>query len=103
MYTSWNDVLSIDAVRPRLSSIPVLKLRQPYRMDLTVEEGRRQQVAVVETSWWSPVTMSQFPGALPIYETLVGSRWQNRAFGRDVRQYAPWLFQDPSRQEISET
>ena len=57
------------------------------------EEGRLQQVAVLETEWWNPAwSMAPFAERFPILEVVVGRNWQERAFGRDVRQYAPWVF-----------
>ncbi|HEY4385294.1 MAG TPA: hypothetical protein VGN34_12610 [Ktedonobacteraceae bacterium] len=99
LYTPWKNLLGVEPFRPYPSTIlyartfPAFKLREQYRIHLTLEEGRQQHVAVLETSWWNPVSgMAPYADKFPIFEATVGYHWQERAFGRDVRQYAPWVF-----------
>ncbi|HTK06651.1 MAG TPA: hypothetical protein VL485_05760 [Ktedonobacteraceae bacterium] len=99
LYTPWKNLLGVEPFRPYPSTLlyartfPSFKLRERYRTDLTLEEGRQQQVAVLETSWWQPVLgMAPYADRFPVFEATVGYHWQERAFGRDVRQYAPWVF-----------
>ena len=70
------------------------KLRQKYRIGMKLEEGRQQQLPVLETDWWNPAwSMAPFADRLPIVAVIVGRNWQEGNFGRDIQRYAPWLFE----------
>ena len=110
MYTPWKNVMGLERFHPypftilHARTFPGFQLCQNYRIHLKIAEGRQQEVAVLETSWWNPVwSMAPFAKRFPLLNVIVGYNWQERDFGRDVQQYAPWVFHDPSLQEISET
>ena len=100
MYTPWNNVMRFENFRPypftllHSRKFMGFKLRQKYRIDMKLEEGRQQQLPVLETDWWNPAwSMAPFADRLPIVEVIVGRNWQNGNFGRDIQHYAPWLFE----------
>jgi hypothetical protein len=76
---------------------PMNRNTNEIRIDLKIAEGRQQEVPVLETVWWNPArSMAPFARKFPVVELLVGRNWQEGAFGREVRQYAPWVFELPS-------
>ena len=103
MYTPWKNVMRLERLRPypftilHARKLMGFKLRQKYTLGMTLEEGRQQQVAVLETDWWNPAwSMAPFADTFPLVEGIVGHNWQQGEFGQDLQHYAPWIFeQDP--------
>ncbi len=96
MYTPWQNIECFELFSAYPSTLlhvrqfPGFKLRQKYRVHMKLEEGRHQQLAVMETEWWNPVwSMAPYMRRFPIFEVIVGRNWQKNAFGRDIQDHAP--------------
>jgi hypothetical protein len=101
MYTPWENIIAIDHTTTRVGrlSIPTqgLKLRMGTMMDMTLEQGRENHIAVVALRW--PAQNKRFrrnfhSDVFPLESSIVGQHWQEHEVGLYLRRYAPQLFED---------
>ncbi len=98
MYTPWQNVVGVHDVYSYLFPLTFdmltgLKLHQPALLGMTVEDGRRQGIATVETKRWSSASaMAPYTGVLPIIKIIGGRNWQKGVVGREIQIHAPQAF-----------
>ncbi len=98
MYTPWYNVIGTESLS---FSSPVnfrkfagLKLRQKALLNMKLEDGIQQGIAVLETDWWNPAwNMARFAGIFPIGNMVGGFNWREGELGAVIRYYAPQAFE----------
>jgi hypothetical protein len=98
MYTPWYNVIGTESLS---FSSPVnfrqfagLKLRQKALLNMKLEDGIQQGIAVLETDWWNPAwSMARFAGIFPIGNMVGGFNWRESELGAVIRYYAPQAFE----------
>lgn len=101
IYTPWQNIMRLEKVQPYPFTIlhsrrfTGFKLRQKYVMGMSLEEGRRRGIAVMETDWWNPA-WSMYPLAdiFPITDAIAGHNWIDNKFGQNIRLYIPSIFNE---------
>ena len=98
MYTPWTNIVGITQRRHPLvpfHSTTVFVLRQPALLNISLEEGKRQQLAVVENYWYLKfftVAPMNYLWYMPLPRTLVSPfDLEQGEFSMYIRQYVPSL------------
>ena len=98
MYTPWNNIVSITQIRHPLVPFhftTVFVLRQPALLNVSLEEGKRQHLPVVENVWYLKLftaTPMNFLWYMPLPRTLVSPvDLEQGEFSMYIRQYLPSL------------
>lgn len=99
VYTPWHNIIGFANASP-LKPMSVswtakligLRLYQNARMDMTLEDGVRQGIAVIETDWWYPASMrAPYAGFFILDEIIRERNWQQGELGIYLRHYAPYI------------
>jgi hypothetical protein len=103
IYTPWENIISIARVKHphafifRNRPLTALTLRSPASLHMTVEEGKRRQVAVIEKHWLAFSTKPQnYNRYLPLFllETLTHDDLSRHEIGAYIRRYAPQVLEE---------
>ena len=98
MYTPWHNIGGVTYIKHPISSLhvtPVFILRQPAFLNVSIEEGKRQKLAVVEKYWtmkFLTATPMNYLWYLPLPKTLVSPfDLEQGELSMYIRPYLPSL------------
>ena len=100
IYTPWTNVVGITHIQYPLYPFhptTVFVLRQPALLNGSVEEGKRQQLPVVENFWYLKLltaTPMNYLWYMPLHGSLVSPfDLEQGDFSVYIRQYAPYIIE----------
>ena len=96
MYTPWHNIVGITQIRHPLypfHNTTVFVLRQSALLTISLEEGKRQRLPIVENYWYLKLftsTPMNYLWYLPLPGGLISRfDWEQGELGAYVRQFAP--------------
>lgn len=95
MYTPWNNIAGVEESHAYgtsflLRSFMGLTLHHDCVLGISIEEGKRQSIAVIETDWWTPGwSMQRLTNPFPIIHVIAGRHWLHGPLGKEIQHYVP--------------
>jgi hypothetical protein len=100
LYTPWHNIIGTESfpLYYGLRKVRGLKLYQRAVLNMSLEDGMRYGVAVMEISWWRSNQLAALAGMVPIQIEIAGRHWEEHELGAYIRQYAPRAFENTAMQ-----